>query len=112
MKLIVTSALFLAAAYCSANAFEVLPYKTGATNLEYKQETVEAVWSSKNSPACIKDGSKLIGVNAAFKTAGLGYRDCSTSDAAKRKQRKAGYTVTVFKVDLLPQALFDQVMKK
>jgi len=111
MKLLITSALFLGAAYCAQANITLLPYKDDATAVEYQQSAVEAVWNSEK-PACIKDGAKLKGVNAAFKKAGLGYRDCSNSDANKRKQRKGGYTVTVFKVDLLHTPLFKQVMGK
>lgn len=99
---------------CAANASAItlLSHKDSSTGMvKLDAKAVEATWSA-NQPACLKDGSRLMGVNKAFKTRGLKYSDCSQSPNAKEKQRMLGYQVTVIKFTELPDAIAKQVMGK
>lgn len=93
----------------TASALELHSYKSNVATVNYTDAQVESMWTSK-TPACIKDGSKIIGVNQAFKTANLGYRDCSSSKNALRKQELTGVAVKVFKVTELSSKLAKQVL--
>lgn len=96
----------------NASAITLLSHKdtsTGITKLDAK--AVEAAWSS-NVPACLKDGSRLMGVNAAFKAKKLKYSDCSSSGNALEKQRMLGYQVTVIRFTELPDTMAKAVMGK
>lgn len=96
----------------SVQALELLGYKNTNTNItKLTTASVETLWASK-TPACIKDGSKLLGVNAAFKDKNLGYRDCSSSDKAREKQRMLGYKVVKIDFTSLPDALAKEVLGK
>ncbi len=106
--------LFIVLTLCSfafnASAITLLSHKdtsTGVVKLDAK--AVEAAWSG-NSPACLKDGSRLMGVNTAFKAKKLKYSDCSSSGNAREKQRMLGYSVTVIRFTELPDAMAKQVM--
>ena len=101
--------LFIAA---ESQALTLLSHKdtsTGTVKLDAK--AVETVWAS-NSPACLKDGSRLMGVNQAFRAAKLKYADCSVSPNAREKQRMLGYSVSVIRFTELPDSLAKQVMGK
>lgn len=92
-----------------ANALELFNYKKASKMKTYTKAQVEQVWAS-NVPACLKDGSKLLGVNKAYKTAGLGYRDCSTSENAIKKQELTGVKVNVIKLTELPSDIAKEVL--
>jgi hypothetical protein len=95
----------------NANAIELKAYKsTSSSIVTLADSEVNKIFSdSYGSPACLKDGSKIVGVNKAFTAKRLGYRDCSTSDAAKAKQHGLGYEVVVVKFEQLSPALMKQV---
>jgi hypothetical protein len=94
----------------NAHALELLSHKSTSTNVvKLDAATVEKVWAS-NAPACLKDGSKLMGVNKAFRAKGLKYADCSSSANAKEKQRMLGYEVVVIRFTELPDAMARQVV--
>lgn len=96
----------------NAQAIELLAYKSTSTKIvKLDDSAVEKAWASA-TPACLKDGSKLIGVNKAFRAKNLGYRDCSSSDSAREKQRMLGYEVTVIKFTELSDAMARKVAKK
>lgn len=89
----------------NVHAIELQAYKsTGSSIVKLQDSAVESVWAS-TEPACLKDGSRIMGVNAAFKSKNLKYGDCSNSDAAKEKARMKGYTVTVIKFTELSDAM-------
>lgn len=93
-------------------ALELHAYKdTGSNNVTLSDKSVEDAWNT-NAPACLKDGSKILGVNKVFKSMGLGYRDCSQGVAAKRKHKALGYSVTVIKLSELSDAKIKEVLKK
>ena len=94
----------------SANAFEVFNYKqTGGSIIKRSMEELNATWSS-DTPACIKDGGKIRGVNKAFKTKKLTYGDCSASDTALAKQELLGYKVEVIRLVELPSEVAKQLL--
>lgn len=91
---------------------ELQAYKdTSTNNVTLSDSSVESVWAS-NAPACLKDGSKILGVNKAFKASRLGYRDCSNGEAAKRKHNALGFKVTVIKLAELSDNKIREVLKK
>lgn len=93
----------------NVNAIELLSHKNTSTNVvKIARDQVESVWASE-TPACIKDGSKLLGVNKAFRSKGLKYADCSASDKAREKQRMLGYEVVKFDFTSLPDDLAKEV---
>ena len=94
----------------SASAIELLNYKSSASGIiKMTDASVEKVWAS-TTPACIKDGSKLLGVNQAFKAKGLGYRDCSASKKALVKQKMLGYRVVKIGLTSLSTKMAKSVM--
>ena len=97
----------------SAQAVTLHAYKSTSSKIVKIQDSeVNKVFSDGYaSPACLKDGSKIIGVNKAFKAKTLGYRDCSTSDAAKAKQQALGYEVIVIKLEQLSPSLMKKVLQ-
>jgi hypothetical protein len=96
----------------NANAIELHAYKDTATNnVTLSDSSVEQVWSS-NTPACLKDGSKILGVNKTFKEKRLGYRDCSNGVAATRKASALGYKVTVIKLSELSDKKIKEVLSR
>lgn len=96
----------------NVQAISLLSHKDGSTGIsKLDAKSVESAWSS-NVPACLKDGSRLMGVNAAFKAKKLKYSDCSSSGNALEKQRMLGYQVTVIRFTELPDAIAKQVMGK
>lgn len=110
MKL-ATLAIF---ATLSFNAMALDIYKVTSTSTKttiIPDSEVERVWSG-SAPACLKDGGQLIGFNKAGKNMGLKYRDCSQGDAAVRKHKALGYSVTVIKLSELSDAKIREVMKR
>jgi hypothetical protein len=100
--LLVLSAIAFTSMITSVHALELYNYKDSATTSKViSAETIETAFKS-NTPACLKEGAKLLGVNKAFKDAGLGYRDCSNSASRKRIHKAQGFTVSVFKLSELP----------
>ena len=110
MKTIVTLiALVIASASFNASAITLHQYKASSSKIVKKSDAeVNKIWES-STPACIKDGSKLLGVNKAFVEKRLGYSDCSTSDNAKEKQTLLGYNVEVIRLTSLSPAMAKQV---
>jgi hypothetical protein len=101
--------LAMVATLGQAHALELLAYKsTSSKTVKLDDAAVEKAWSSA-TPACLKDGAKIMGVNKAFKAKKLGYRDCSSSDAAVEKQKLLGYEVTVIKITELSANLARKV---
>lgn len=99
------------AALKPAHAIELLAYKSSSSKIvKLDDASVEKVWASA-TPTCLKDGSKILGVNKAFKTKKLGYRDCSSSESAIEKQRMLGYEVTVIKFTELSDNLAKKIAK-
>lgn len=84
---------------------------TGSSIVKIVDSELETLWAS-NTPACLKDGSRLMGVNKAFRARKLKYGDCSSSDNAKEKQRLLGYEVAVVKFTQLSEVKAKQVMGK
>lgn len=95
-----------------AHSLELYNYKDGASSVKtVTKGQIEKAWSA-NQPVCLKDGAKLIGVNSAYKNAGLGYRDCSNSKARKRVHTAQGFQVTVFKLSELPLEMIKTIKSK
>lgn len=91
---------------------ELLAYKDGTSNaITITDSSFETVFAA-NSPACLKDGSKILGVNKAFKSMGLGYRDCSNGVANLRKSKALGYKVTVIKLAELSDKKIKEVLTR
>lgn len=96
----------------TVSAMEMLSYKSTTSNtVTLADSAVESAWSA-NTPACLKDGSKILGVNKAFKEMALGYRDCSQGDGAVKKHKALGFSVTVIKLAELSDAKIREVLKK
>ena len=92
-----------------AFAIELLSTKNTSTNIsKISDSEVNRVWSS-NTPACLKDGSKLLGVNKAFIEKRLKYADCSTSEKAREKQRMLGFSVAKIDFTSLSDSMAKQV---
>lgn len=95
----------------NAQAIELLSVKSSGSGLSVMTEkTVSAAWASA-SPVCLKDGSKLLGVNKAFKAAGLKSNDCSNSEAKKRIHKIRGFEVTVLRFSELPDSMIKELSK-
>lgn len=110
MKSLISIVLFTVA--FNSHALELNAYKDGSSNtVTLSDSAVESAWAS-NTPACLKDGSKILGVNKEFKNKGLGYRDCSNGEAATRKHKALGYKVTVIKLAELSDNMIRSVLKK
>jgi hypothetical protein len=91
-------------------AIELLAYKDGSTGSVILQDAaVDKAWAA--GPACLKDGSRIIGVNKLFKEKGLGYRDCSNGKVV-RKHKALGYSVAVLKLEELSDVKIKQVLGK
>lgn len=101
----------LTATISTCHAINLYNYKDSSSNItKLSKEQVEQIWSSTSVAACIKDGAKLLGVNKTFKDLKLGYRDCSSSDKAKEKQKMLGYKVEVIAFTSLPADIAKQVL--
>lgn len=96
----------------NVHALELQAYKSTTSSIvTIADNEVDKIFSPGfSSPACLKDGSKIIGVNKAYTAKRLGYRDCSSSDAAKRKQAGLGYEVVVVKFEQLSPAMMKKVV--
>ena len=93
-------------------ALELLSHKSTSSNVvKIDDASLEKLWAS-NTPACLKDGSRLMGVNKAFRAKKLKYSDCSISDNAKEKQRMLGYEVAVIKFVELSDSMAKKVAGK
>lgn len=105
-------ALFLMSFPNTGHSLELYNYKDNAKSTGiYTDKVVEQIWVS-NQPACIKKGSRLLGVNKAFMKNDLKYADCSNSKANKRVHAALGFTVKVIKLDQLSTNMIKQVMKR
>ena len=110
MKKIITLALVTLS--MNVMALDLQAYKDGETNgVILNDSSVEQVFPS-NTPVCLKDGSKILGVNKEFKKLALGYRDCSNGISATRKHKALGYKVTVIKLAELSDNMIKQVLGK
>ena len=90
-----------------AFAIDVLSIKASGSNIsKIADSEVERVWKSE-TPACIKDGSRLLGVNKAYLAKHLKYADCSVTDKAREKQRMLGFSIV--KIDFV--SLSDSMAK-
>lgn len=108
--LAITAYAFLSTLNCYA--LDLYNYKDNAKTAGiYTDKTVEQIWKSK-TPACIKKGSKLLGVNKAFMANNLAYADCSNSAGNKRIHAALGFQVQVIKLDQLSTNMIKQVMKR
>jgi hypothetical protein len=95
-----------------ASAIELLSYKdSNAGTVTVSRSAVTKAWNS-DQPACLKDAAKLLGVNKAFKSNRLGYRDCSNSAARKKVHSALGFNVVVFKLSDLPTDMIKEIKGK
>lgn len=92
-----------------ASALELFSYKKGKALTTYTKAQVEKIWAA-NEAACLKDGSRIIGVNKAFQNAGLRYADCSASETALKKQQLTGVKVNLIKLTELPAEVAREVL--
>lgn len=93
----------------NTQALELLNYKNTSTGTTtYTRETLESVWSSQ-TPACIKDGAKIIGVNKAFKSMNLGFRDCSQSPNRQKIHKALGFKLAYFRLSELPMDMIKKI---
>lgn len=93
----------------NASALELLSYKnTNSKTVKYTEASVNEAWNK--GPVCIKDGSKILGVNQQFRDAKLGYRDCSVSETAQEKHRLIGVNVAVIKLTELPDTMAKKIL--
>jgi hypothetical protein len=82
----------------SANA-QLVRYESKSASskvIKISDSSLDQLINSKE-PLCIKDGARIVSVNKAFDSMGLGYRDCSDSVNAKETAKMKGYTVNVIK---------------
>ena len=93
----------------SAMALELFSYKKGKSTVTYTKAQIETMWAS-DTPACLKDGSRILGVNKAYQKAKLRYSDCSASENAQRKQELTGVSVNLIKLTQLPAEVAKQVL--
>lgn len=108
MKILIVALFALVAS--NSHAIELLSTKNTSTNItKISDSEVEKVWASE-TPACLKDGSKMLGVNKAFLAKRLKYADCSTSDKAREKQRMLGFEVVKIDFVSLSDAKAKQVL--
>ena len=107
------AALFVLVAFAQrASALELLSYKDSASSVTVLDAaSVEKAWASA-SPVCLKDGAKILGVNAKFKELRLGYGDCSNSAAKKRIHGAQGFNVTVLKLGELPADMIKAIASR
>lgn len=111
MKKLLIGCLLVVSVVHAAQAIELQAYKDGSSEgITLSDASVESAWAS-NTPACLKDGSKILGVNREFKAKGLGYRDCSMGEGATRKHKALGYKVTVIKLSELSDGMIRKVLK-
>lgn len=109
-NLLLVIALFSFAS--QAMALDLLSHKSTSSNItKIADSALETLWASA-TPACLKDGSRLMGVNKAFRAKGLKYGDCSSSDNAKEKQKMLGYEVAVVRFIELTPAMAKKVAGK
>jgi len=109
MKLLLPLAIFAVLLVVGANKANALTVKglkdhrTKVTGIapDISKADVATLWAS-SVPACIKDGAKVLTVNAAFQKANLGYRDCSSGEKTLAKHRKLGIRVAVIQAYQLP----------
>jgi hypothetical protein len=110
---ITATALYLLFGFITNSyALELLSYKdtnTGVTVIS--RQAVESAWAS-NEPACLKEGAKIVGVNNAFRSNNLGYRDCSNSAKRKRIHQAMAIKVNVFKLSELPTEMIKEIKSK
>lgn len=107
MKKLLTIAALIACV--NSHAFELQGYKsTSGKTIRLTEATVNKLYAS-TEPLCVKDGGRIVTVNNAFKAKGLGFRDCSSSDAARITQAALGYKVNVIKLHELPDSLIKRV---
>ena len=103
--------LVLFAVATNASAIELRAYKsTTSSVVTIDDASLEKLWAS-SQPACLKDGSKIMGVNKAFTDKRLGYRDCSKGIGATKKHNALGYSVAVVSVSELSDAMIKKVFK-
>jgi hypothetical protein len=86
-----------------------LTKSSGASIATVDASSFEKAWGS-STPACIKDGGKVLKVNAAFISKGLKSNACSNTDKAKAKQKLLGYSVVKFDLVELPENYAKQAM--
>jgi len=94
--------LAFVASTCGALEFAKLQGKTAGGKLQ--DSAVETAWSK--GAACLKDGSKVIGVNSAYSAAFKTTKACGKGDRAILEQQAIGTTVTVIVCKELSKELF------
>lgn len=95
----------------SVHAIELRAYKSTTSRVvTIDDASLEKLWAS-NQPACLKDGSKIMGVNKAFTDKRLGYRDCSKGVGATKKHNALGFSVAVVSVSELSDSMIKKVFK-
>ena len=78
-----------------------------SSDRDYSAAEFKTTWAT--TPSCIKKGGKIVAVNAAFKSKGYGYGDCSSSKKAELINRKMKRTIKVFKLAYLPQTVITKL---
>ena len=98
IKTIILSLVLVQSAF--AQNFEILSYKSDGGNIEMTDSSFTKLWNS-DTAVCVKSGSKIMGVNKAYRANSLGYSDCSQSDAKKKEHKVAGIKVQYVKLSTL-----------
>ena len=94
----------------NAYSVEMLDFQvTSGAITKVDQASFEKIWAS-NTPACIKDGGRVLKQNKAFAAKGLKKSECSDTPKAKAKQELLGYTVVKFSVETIPAQYAKQAM--
>lgn len=110
IKLFLTCLVVLS--FQSVYALDLLSYKnTGSSVTVLSESAVNTTWNS-NTPTCLKEGGRILGVNKAYKAKRLKYADCSTSDKRKRIHEAQGIEVVVFKLGELPMSMIKTIKAK
>ena len=112
MATILVATLFLVLIGTNVHALELLDYKQD--NSSGITISLQAFTKSFNSttPTCLKDGSSMVGVNKAFKNAGMRYRDCSSSGKRAKILKAQGKIVNVFKLGDLSEEAIKAILSK
>ena len=110
MKTLLIGSLVLLASINTYSGVDMHDFETTSGQVtKVSDASFEKVWSS-STPACIKDVSKTIKQNAAYKKLGLKKADCSDTPKAKARQELLGYTVIKFSLTSLSKAYAKQAL--
>lgn len=105
-------AFFVATFPNQGHALEIQSYKSNTSKITLRSADEVSKAYNSNVPFCLKEGSKIVTVNNAFKKYKLGYKDCSNSARAARIHAAQGITVNVFKLSELPLNMIRDIKAK